>query len=173
LRERDSRIAVLEEKLLDHASALSAIGQDIERVNAATPNDRLTAMGYALESLDDPNIVHRITRMTTTAGRSGSNDIEINSTSVSRYHARIVVKPEGVWLIDLQSTNGCGVNGRRTSRQIICDGDVVMIGHCKFRFSVLGAEAAKGAGNDEIPLLNEPRLIAAPKKDEEKRSPHH
>jgi len=150
LRARDNRVAALEQQLNEHLSALSAIGQDIERVNASSPNERLAAMGYALESLDRPGVIHRITRMTTTAGRSNSNDIEIDSTSVSRYHARIVVKPEGVWLIDLQSTNGCGVNGRRTSRQILCDGDAVMIGHCRFRFSMLGAEENKNARLDDL-----------------------
>jgi chromosome segregation ATPase len=154
LRARDSRIAALEQQLMEHVSALSAIGQDIERVNASSPNERLAAMGYALESLDHPGVIHRITRMTTTAGRNDSNDIEIDSTSVSRYHARIVVKPEGVWLIDLQSTNGCGVNGRRTSRQILCDGDAVMIGHCRFRFSMLGAGANKNARLDDLQLSN-------------------
>jgi predicted component of type VI protein secretion system len=92
---------------------------------------------------------------------------------VSRYHARIVVKPEGVWLIDLQSTNGCGVNGRRTSRQILCDGDAVRIGHCMFRFSVLGAEAAKGLPSDAIPLVDASLLIAAPEKDGKGRPQHH
>lgn len=162
LRERDGRIALLEQKLTEHAGALAAIGQDIERVNASSPNERLSSMGYALESLDTPGVIHRITRMTTTAGRSDTNDIAINSTSVSRFHARIVVKPEGVWLIDLQSTNGCGVNGRRTSRQILCDGDAVMIGHCRFRFSVLGVESAKNVSKDAIPLIDESMLIPGP-----------
>jgi pSer/pThr/pTyr-binding forkhead associated (FHA) protein len=159
LRQRDSRIALLEQQCAEHASALNAIGQDIERVNSANPNERLAAMGYALEALDSTGAIHRLTRSTTTVGRAATNDISIDSTSVSRYHARIVIQPEGVWLIDLQSTNGCGVNGRRVSRQILCDGDTVMIGHCKFRFAMLNASQEAKASNDEFPLLDEPLLI--------------
>jgi pSer/pThr/pTyr-binding forkhead associated (FHA) protein len=159
LRQRDNRIALLEQKCADQASALNDISQDVERVNSANPSERLAAMGYALEALDQTGTIHRMSRSTTTVGRAATNDVSIDSTSVSRYHARIVVQPEGVWLIDLQSTNGCGVNGRRISRQILCDGDVVMIGHCKFRFSALGASKDEPAPNEEFPLFDEPLLI--------------
>jgi chromosome segregation ATPase len=175
LRQRDSRIAVLEQKCAEHANALNAINQDIERVNAANPSERLAALGYAFESLDSSGTIHRMNRATTTVGRAATNDVSIDSTSVSRYHARIVVQPEGVWLIDLQSTNGCGVNGRRISRQILCDGDVVMIGHCKFRFSALGAAEEEQAPNDAFPLFNEPLLIAKARGIEHdvSREQHH
>jgi hypothetical protein len=154
VQDRDGKIAALEQKLAEHMSALSAIGQDIERVNATHPSEGFASLGYTLEDLTHAGIVHRITRATTSVGRSDSNDISIDSTSVSRYHARLLVKPEGVWLVDLQSTNGCGVNGRRASRQILCDGDVVMIGHCKFRFSTenVSAEAPHGELNAEPPV---------------------
>jgi len=161
LRQRDDRIARLEQRCAEHVEALNAIGQDIERVSSANPSERLAAMGYALESLDHPGTVHRLGRATTTVGRVGTNDVAIDSSSVSRYHARIVVQPEGVWLIDLQSTNGCGVNGRRISRQILCDGDAVTIGHCKFRFSALGATQEKPVSDDAFPLLDEPVLMPA------------
>jgi chromosome segregation ATPase len=155
LQDRDGKIAALEQKLSEHMSALSAIGQDIERVNATHPSEGFATLGYTLEDLTHAGVVHRLTRAITSVGRSDSNDIAIDSTSVSRYHARLLVKPEGVWLVDLQSTNGCGVNGRRASRQILCDGDVVMIGHCKYRFS-MAASIATATGethpHDEAPV---------------------
>jgi chromosome segregation ATPase len=173
LRQRDNRIASLERKCAEHADALNAIGQDIERVSSANPSERLAAMGYTLESLDHPGTVHRIGRTTTTVGRVHTNDIAIDSGSVSRYHARIVIQPEGVWLIDLQSTNGCGVNGRRISRQILCDGDAVIIGHCRFRFSMQGASKETPATDDAIPLLDEPLLIHAAGRNEVPREQRH
>jgi chromosome segregation ATPase len=139
LSQRDSRIANLEQQCADHADALNAINHDIDRVSSANPSERLQAHGYTLEALDESGAVHLITRTTTTLGRADSNDIAINSTSVSRYHARIVIQPEGVWLIDLQSTNGCTVNGHRISRQVIYDGDALSIGKCKFRFTARNA----------------------------------
>lgn len=160
LRQRDNRIAMLEEKCAENANALSAISQDIERVSSANPNERLAAMGYVLETLDASGTMHRINRATTTVGRAATNDVAVDSNSVSRYHARIVVQPEGVWLIDLQSTNGCGVNGRRISRQILCDGDLVMIGHIKFRFSALGVTKGENSTNDAYPLIEESHFIS-------------
>jgi pSer/pThr/pTyr-binding forkhead associated (FHA) protein len=178
LRQRDSRIAALEQKCAEHANALNAISQDIERVNLANPSERLAAMGYALEGLDSAGTIHRINRATTTVGRAATNNVPIDSTSVSRYHARIVVQPEGVWIIDLQSTNGCAVNGRRVSRQILCDGDVVMIGHCKFRFAVLEAshdeQAKDPVAGEAFSLFEEPLLVAKPRgTDQEAREQRH
>ena len=163
LHRRDNRIATLEQMCAEHASALSAINQDIERVTSANPSERLAAMGYALESLDTIGTIHRINRTTTSVGRAATNDIAIDSTSVSRYHARIVVQPEGVWLIDLQSTNGCRVNGRPISRQILCDGDTVAIGQSNFRFSVGEAAQEERSHDETFPLFDEPLLIPAPR----------
>jgi pSer/pThr/pTyr-binding forkhead associated (FHA) protein len=136
LAQRDKRIATLEQLCAEDDNALAAINQDIKRQNLATPTERLVALGLVLESLDVPSMRHRIGTVTTTLGRATTNDIPINSGSVSRYHARIIVEPDGTYLIDLQSTNGCSVNGRRVSRQIISNGDVIRIGDVKFKLAI-------------------------------------
>jgi len=104
LRQRDARIAVLEQLCAEDDNTLSAINQDIQLQNLASPSERLAAMGLVLEALDDSDIRHRISRVTTTIGRAPGNDIAINSNSVSRYHSRIVVGADGTYVIDLQST---------------------------------------------------------------------
>jgi hypothetical protein len=157
LAQRDNRIAVLEQQCADSANALSAMNQRIERANQSK---RLAGIGFALEALDQIGQTHRIHRTTTTVGRAITNDIAIDSSSVSRYHARLLVQPQGVWLIDLQSTNGCTVNGRRIHRQILCDGDAVTIGHCKFRFSTLGVAPQDPAFETPLPLLDDPVLLS-------------
>ena len=136
LRQRDERIAALEQLYAENDNALNAINQDVKRQNFAVPSEQVAAMGLALKSLDEPGLHHRIAMATTTLGRAIANDIAINSTSVSRYHARIVVESGEVYLVDLQSTNGCSVNGKRISRQIVVDRDVIAIGDAKFRLTV-------------------------------------
>lgn len=165
LQQRDDRIATLELTCKENDNALDAINDDVKRLNSITPSERLAAMGLSMESLDQPGTQYKIGRVTTTVGRMAGNDIAINSNSVSRYHARIVVESEGVFLIDLQSTNGCKVNGKSVTRQMIGDGDAISIGHAKFRFSI-GAPSAeyedKEMGETHVLLEDSVILIPAP-----------
>jgi pSer/pThr/pTyr-binding forkhead associated (FHA) protein len=43
--------------------------------------------------------------------------------------------PEGWVLIDLNSTNGCFVNGRKVSEHKLRDGDLITLGQHHIRFS--------------------------------------
>jgi hypothetical protein len=43
--------------------------------------------------------------------------------------------PEGWLLIDLSSTNGCFVNGRRVREHRLRDGDLIAVGHHQMRFT--------------------------------------
>lgn len=61
-------------------------------------------------------------------GRHSFNDICLRDHSVSRHHAIIV--PSGpVWVIvDLNSTNGTVINGRKVRQEVLRDGDEIAIG---------------------------------------------
>jgi pSer/pThr/pTyr-binding forkhead associated (FHA) protein len=62
-------------------------------------------------------------------GRDPSADVVIDSTTVSRHHARIRVAADGVTLEDLSSKNGSFVEGRRVvASQRLADGDCIRIG---------------------------------------------
>jgi hypothetical protein len=67
-------------------------------------------------------------------GRGTDADIQINDPGVSRRHAEIRLMPEGpggvrVVLVDLGSTNGTLVNGRRSTEVELVDGSTVRIGN--------------------------------------------
>lgn len=67
-------------------------------------------------------------------GRGTDADIQINDPGVSRRHAEIRLMPEGpggirVVLVDLGSTNGTLVNGRRSAESELVDGSTVRIGN--------------------------------------------
>ena len=71
-----------------------------------------------------------------TFGRADDNRAVLDSDDfVSAHHARIESTRDGVWLVDLDSTNGTWVNDERMSgRRRLQDGDVVRIGRTELRF---------------------------------------
>src|SRR5262249_42131609 len=79
-----------------------------------------------------------------TIGRVQGNDIILPKGNVSKRHSRIVLKDGKFIIVDLKSTNGTYVNGRKiTSPLVLKDTDRVYIGD-----STLPVEAAGlGAGS--------------------------
>jgi hypothetical protein len=65
-----------------------------------------------------------------TVGRGGQNDLVLAADEfASARHARIELRGDGVWVQDLESTNGTFVNGARVAgAQRVDDGDVVRVG---------------------------------------------
>lgn len=61
-------------------------------------------------------------------GRADTCDVVIPDPGVSRQHARVHRGPEGTELLDLGSTNGTYVNGRRVVRCLLRHGDRVQVG---------------------------------------------
>lgn len=75
-----------------------------------------------------------LTAEKTTLGRENNNDIVLEGSSVSREHAR-VVKANKVYIIeDLGSRNGILINGIRSSRETLRDGDEIAIGEYTFLY---------------------------------------
>jgi pSer/pThr/pTyr-binding forkhead associated (FHA) protein len=55
---------------------------------------------------------------------------------VSRRHAELQLQTDGWHLVDLDSTNGISVNGRRVSAARLQPGDRITIGTSDLRFDV-------------------------------------
>ncbi len=64
----------------------------------------------------------------TSLGRSPSNDIVLKEAKVSRQHAAIQLKEEKHVVVDLKSSNGVFVNGKKVEEQALEDGDEIAIG---------------------------------------------
>ena len=63
-------------------------------------------------------------------GRDASADISLPDPAISRRHAHVRRGPDGVWLEDLESTNGTYINGDRlTVPYRLRDGDEVRLGN--------------------------------------------
>ena len=71
-----------------------------------------------------------------TVGRGGQNDLAIDGDEfASSRHVRFEPRYDGIWVLDLGSTNGTYVNGTRIDgARRLAYGDVVRVGETDLRF---------------------------------------
>lgn len=132
------RLAVIEAELVALRARLPA--PDVAAATASTeptPFALLRPIGSVLRVLvreeGGTEVVYPVGRHTT-IGRTPDNDIQVNTTYVSRNHAVLLAGTDHCIVEDLNSTNGVLVNGHRVGRQLLNDGDIVTIGKTHFRF---------------------------------------
>ena len=68
-------------------------------------------------------------------GRSLSADLRFEDPTVSRRHAVLVSEADAVRVLDDRSLNGVFVNGQRVVSQTLSDGDEIVIGRYRLRFT--------------------------------------
>lgn len=89
-------------------------------------------------------------------GRDASADFVLEDSLVSRRHLRIV-QEAGSWQAeDLGSTNGMLVNGRRTKRFRLTDGDTIKVGSTSLVF--VQKDLLAGSGAPPVPIRRRRRL---------------
>lgn len=76
-------------------------------------------------------------------GRDPDNDVPVASEFISRHHAQISFYRGAYWIMDLKSTNGTFVNGKRVRRARLADRDVIAVGQHRIVFQ--DAQAADTA----------------------------
>ena len=71
----------------------------------------------------------RVDRPAVTLGRASTNDVFLADRTLSRVHARLDLKPEGLVLSDLGSRNGTQLNGERiVEPTVVRAGDRIVLG---------------------------------------------
>jgi type II secretory pathway predicted ATPase ExeA len=119
----------------------SAWTQPVEELSAdavhLTDPGRLQLEAARLIVSSGKTIVAEVTlnRPRMVLGRDDSCDICLDSRYVSRFQNLFMETSEGWLLIDLSSTNGCFVNGRRIHEHRLRDGDLIAVGHHQMRFA--------------------------------------
>jgi hypothetical protein len=78
---------------------------------------------------------HPVTSRVVVIGRSRECDVQLADTNVSRRHAELRQDGATYWLVDLGSTNGTDLNGRRIEREKLSDGDTITIGSTELIFT--------------------------------------
>jgi pSer/pThr/pTyr-binding forkhead associated (FHA) protein len=61
-------------------------------------------------------------------GRSKDCDVQVEDANVSRRHAELRREGSTWWLVDLDSTNGTELNGKRVQKAKLSEGDTITLG---------------------------------------------
>jgi type II secretory pathway predicted ATPase ExeA len=104
-------------------------------------------------------------------GRDDSCDISLDSRYVSRFQNLFLETPEGWMLIDLSSTNGCFVNGRRIREHPLRDGDLIAVGHHQMRFT--GPSAKPRESSEPHEALDADTTLVATRPETLERTTSH
>jgi len=140
LRHSAERVQRLESEAHASAALLGNLQLNMERLGRDDTGSRPVlkeAMPDVVRTLvrqeSGADVVYRLGRRTT-IGRTTENDIQVDTTFVSRHHAVLLSSNDHCIVEDLNSTNGVLVNGRRVGRHILQDGDMVTVGKTEFRY---------------------------------------
>jgi signal transduction histidine kinase len=102
---------------------------------------------------------------TIAVGRDPSSAVQLHDTEVSRHHAEIRWADGAHLLIDLSSSNGTYVNGRRVAQQRLASGDQVQLGSSLMLYT----GPAHDAGAD---LTQSVAIAALPQSDDRSHIVH-
>jgi chromosome segregation ATPase len=138
LEEREFLIRRLERSESNNANVLGRIQTSMERLGSSVAPgvSGAPAPEWSPELIridGDRSITHALGRRTR-IGRAAGCELHIDSSSVSRHHALILAGTREAIIEDLNSTNGVILNGRKVTRQVLNDGDIVTIGDIQFRY---------------------------------------
>ncbi|HEV7611035.1 MAG TPA: FHA domain-containing protein [Steroidobacteraceae bacterium] len=141
LEEREFLIRRLEHSESNNANVIGRIQTSIERLGsvpigpaAGAAAGTLADAAGELIKVDGAGPASFALARRTRIGRSAACEMQIDSGSVSRHHALVLVGPRDTVIEDLNSTNGVLVNGRKVMRQVLSDGDAITLGESRFRY---------------------------------------
>ncbi|HVU78488.1 MAG TPA: DUF3662 and FHA domain-containing protein [Gaiellaceae bacterium] len=77
---------------------------------------------------------HEVSKRRVVIGRSKDADVQVNDPNVSRRHAELRQEGATYWLVDLDSTNGVEVKGKRVKRLKLEDGTRFTLGSTEISF---------------------------------------
>jgi pSer/pThr/pTyr-binding forkhead associated (FHA) protein len=112
----------------------------IYRPRTPQPTEAVTPEELGVERemvslLVDGGQSHTLDKRSVVVGRSRDCDIRLEDPNVSRHHAEIRQEGATYWVVDLGSTNGLEVNGRRVKRAKLENADRVTMGSTELVFS--------------------------------------
>jgi hypothetical protein len=104
-----------------------------QATEAASPVDLGIQREIAVLTWDGKR--HEVDKRRAVLGRSKDADLQVADPNVSRRHAEVRQEGATYWLVDLDSTNGVEVRGKRVKRLKLEDGTRFTIGSTEIAFS--------------------------------------
>ncbi len=105
-----------------------------QATEAASPIDLGIQREVAMLAWEDKR--RELTKRRIVIGRAKDADIQVNDPNVSRRHAEIRQDGATFWLVDLDSTNGVEVKGKRVKRLKLEDGTAFTVGSTELKFTL-------------------------------------
>jgi Protein of unknown function (DUF3662)/FHA domain len=120
-----------------HGRRVEQVGEEVEpgatMIYRSPPPEPPVDREPAVLAWDDRRL--RIDKPRILIGRSRECDVQIEDANVSRRHAELRREGTVYWIVDLDSTNGVEVDGRRVKRAKLEPGDAFTIGATEVTFS--------------------------------------
>src|SRR5579859_6507644 len=104
-----------------------------EATEAASPEELGLEREVAVLTWEGQRL--RVDKRRVVLGRSRECDIQVEDANVSRRHAELRQEGTAFWIVDLDSTNGLEVNGKRVKRAKLDPGDTFTVGSTEVTFS--------------------------------------
>ncbi len=101
-----------------------------------------------------------------TIGRLTDNNVVLNDSNVSQFHARIEQREDGYWLIDQNSSNGTTLNGTKVEDEMLLEpDDVIYFGGTKEVIFTLEEDESEDDAESEVsaPIADKPAEASAAK----------
>jgi pSer/pThr/pTyr-binding forkhead associated (FHA) protein len=95
-----------------------------------TPRPSTTPSAYLIVNSEVFPIKYQLTNL----GRKLDNHIVLNDPRVSRNHAQIRIVENQYMLLDLNSTGGTSVNGKRIVKSVLYSGDSISLAGLEIKF---------------------------------------
>ena len=89
----------------------------------------------------------------TTVGRVDDNSWQIADASVSSHHAEILLKGDGIWVKDLDSTNGSFIDGEPITEAMVKPGQILRLGEIDMRLEVASAAEKKAEASTQTRVI--------------------
>jgi hypothetical protein len=110
----------------------------IYKAKAPQPTEAASPVDLGIEqesfSLTMNGRTHALEGGKVVLGRSKDADVRVEDANVSRRHAELRREGATWWIVDLDSTNGTELNGKRVSRAKLAEGDTITLGATELTF---------------------------------------
>jgi hypothetical protein len=122
----------IRELTVKHGTIIRPKTVETSRLSGVEKKERESKFKYFLVPKERPTEKLFLTKISTVLGRDKASDLVIDNSDVSWRHCLLDIQARGVFILDLDSTNGTFVNGVLVRDAYLNPGDRIELGPCMF-----------------------------------------